>query len=190
MKPDVPYSWMTRPTGHFGAAMTFGVTTVPRHPPCRVQVRVPRPFFSSTCMPGLDPGRTIQYGDLYNIAEILLNVKPTRPPSFIPLEQHVQRVIDRSRPRPLSLTSGSPPEVTRQPATMPTHKDAILTRRRVESLIAQKNTIVVVQGRVLRVDPWLPYHPGGEKAIMHMVGRDATDEVTAYVCSMTQCRII
>jgi sphingolipid 8-(E)-desaturase len=28
------------------------------------------------------------------------------------------------------------------------------------------------------VDAWLKYHPGGPKAIFHMLGRDATDEVT------------
>jgi delta8-fatty-acid desaturase len=38
-----------------------------------------------------------------------------------------------------------------------------------------------MNGKVLKVDAWLKYHPGGDKAIMHMVGRDATDEVTAYV---------
>jgi delta8-fatty-acid desaturase len=27
----------------------------------------------------------------------------------------------------------------------------------------------------------MQYHPGGDKAIRHMVGRDATDEVTRYV---------
>jgi len=33
----------------------------------------------------------------------------------------------------------------------------------------------------LKVDAWLKFHPGGDKAIKHMVGRDATDEVNAYV---------
>ncbi|KAI9811018.1 MAG: hypothetical protein M1826_003347 [Phylliscum demangeonii] len=58
-------------------------------------------------------------------------------------------------------------------------RDAILSRRQVERLIAQGNTIIIVDGRVLRVDAWLRYHPGGDKAILHMVGRDATDEVNA-----------
>jgi sphingolipid 8-(E)-desaturase len=31
----------------------------------------------------------------------------------------------------------------------------------------------------MMVDAWLKYHPGGDKAIMHMVGKDATDEVNA-----------
>lgn len=59
--------------------------------------------------------------------------------------------------------------------------EAILSRRQIEMMIADGKTIIVVDGCVLRVDAWLKYHPGGDKAIMHMVGRDATDEVNAYV---------
>ena len=58
-------------------------------------------------------------------------------------------------------------------------RDQVLGRGQVESLIAQGNTIVIVDDQVLRLDPWLQYHPGGDKAILHMVGRDATDEVNA-----------
>ena len=59
-------------------------------------------------------------------------------------------------------------------------KEAILTRRQVEGMIAEGHQIIIVDGKVLRVDTWLQYHPGGDKAIMHMVGRDATDEVNVY----------
>lgn len=48
-------------------------------------------------------------------------------------------------------------------------------------MIALGQHIIIVDDKVLKVDPWIQYHPGGSKAIMHMVGRDATDEVTAYV---------
>ncbi|KAI9743311.1 MAG: hypothetical protein M1818_003157 [Claussenomyces sp. TS43310] len=58
-------------------------------------------------------------------------------------------------------------------------KQAVLSRRQVEGLIADGQTIIIVDQKVLRVDAWLKYHPGGIKAIMHMVGRDATDEVNA-----------
>jgi len=52
-------------------------------------------------------------------------------------------------------------------------------RREIESLIARGSSVIIVEGQVLKVDAWIPYHPGGEKAISHMVGRDATDEVNA-----------
>jgi len=57
--------------------------------------------------------------------------------------------------------------------------DTVFTRRQVEGMIADGHKIIIVDGKVLKVDPWLRYHPGGDKAIMHMVGRDATDEVNA-----------
>lgn len=56
-------------------------------------------------------------------------------------------------------------------------KTKVLSRRDIESLIADGRQIVIVDNKVLKVDAWLPYHPGGDKAIRHMVGRDATDEV-------------
>lgn len=58
-------------------------------------------------------------------------------------------------------------------------REDLLSRREVEGLIADGRSIVIVNQKVLKVDPWMKYHPGGDKAIMHMVGRDATDEVTA-----------
>lgn len=60
-------------------------------------------------------------------------------------------------------------------------RDTLLTRRQVESLIADGKHVIIVNEKVLLLDAWLKYHPGGDKAIMHMVGRDATDEVTACV---------
>jgi sphingolipid 8-(E)-desaturase len=55
----------------------------------------------------------------------------------------------------------------------------ILARREIEALIAEGRNIIIVEGKVLKCDAWMPYHPGGDKAIRHMVGRDATDEVNA-----------
>jgi delta8-fatty-acid desaturase len=54
----------------------------------------------------------------------------------------------------------------------------LMSRREVEALIAEGGTLVIVNQHVLKVDAWLKYHPGGDKAIAHTVGRDATDEVT------------
>ncbi|KAH0566388.1 hypothetical protein GP486_000210 [Trichoglossum hirsutum] len=65
------------------------------------------------------------------------------------------------------------------PTSVTARKSKSLSRRQVEGLIADGHAIVVVHGKVLKVDAWLKYHPGGDKAIMHMVGRDATDEVNA-----------
>ena len=60
-----------------------------------------------------------------------------------------------------------------------TRTETIFTRREIEGLIANGHIIFIVDGLVLKADQYLKYHPGGEKVIMHMVGRDATDEVYA-----------
>jgi len=53
----------------------------------------------------------------------------------------------------------------------------LLSRSTIHQLIAKGQLIVIANNRVLRLDRWLSRHPGGEKTILHMVGRDATDEV-------------
>lgn len=64
-------------------------------------------------------------------------------------------------------------------------KTKIFHRREIEALIADGRSIVIVDNKVLKVDAWLPYHPGGDKAIQHMVGRDATDEVQRFHSAQT-----
>lgn len=64
-----------------------------------------------------------------------------------------------------------------------TRKETLLSRRYIEGLIADGKQIIIFDDRVLKVDAWIPYHPGGDKSIRHMVGKDATDEINAYVAS-------
>ena len=66
------------------------------------------------------------------------------------------------------------------------YRDRILSRSDIEALIAEGRQVVIVHGRVLKTDAWLPYHPGGDKAIRHMVGRDATNEIRAFHSAETQ----
>jgi delta8-fatty-acid desaturase len=56
---------------------------------------------------------------------------------------------------------------------------AVYSRTDIESLIAEGRHIFILDDAVIKADGWLKYHPGGPKAIEHMVGRDATDEVKA-----------
>jgi delta8-fatty-acid desaturase len=65
---------------------------------------------------------------------------------------------------------------------MPTHPmagDNILSRRKIEGMIADNQHIIILDRNVLRLDAWIKFHPGGDTAIKHMVGKDATDEVNA-----------
>jgi delta8-fatty-acid desaturase len=53
----------------------------------------------------------------------------------------------------------------------------IFSPREIEGRIADGQLLVIHEGFVLRLDGWLDKHPGGRLAILHMVGRDATDEI-------------
>ena len=64
---------------------------------------------------------------------------------------------------------------------MSSGKNTVYTRGDVEALIAEGRKVFILDGMVLKVDAWLRFHPGGPLSIEHMLGRDATDEVTAYV---------
>jgi cytochrome b involved in lipid metabolism len=55
----------------------------------------------------------------------------------------------------------------------------VLTPKQVEALIENGHAIVILGQHVLNLDSWLNYHPGGAKVILHVVGRDATDEINA-----------
>ncbi|RFU76427.1 fatty acid desaturase [Trichoderma arundinaceum] len=63
--------------------------------------------------------------------------------------------------------------------------DKILSQRIVEGMIADGDAIVIFQDYILRLNGWLDKHPGGSLVIQHMVGRDATDEITAYHSATT-----
>ncbi len=56
-------------------------------------------------------------------------------------------------------------------------RNDVLTPWAVEGLIADGHTIVISEGRVLKLDGWLEKHPGGRLAVLHMVGRDASSEI-------------
>ncbi|KAF3010580.1 hypothetical protein E8E13_001342 [Curvularia kusanoi] len=64
-------------------------------------------------------------------------------------------------------------------------KARVFSRREIEGQISSGKAIVIVNDKVLNVGAWMPYHPGGDKAMRHMIGRDATDEVTRFHSSQT-----
>lgn len=54
----------------------------------------------------------------------------------------------------------------------------VFSRREIEARIAAGDTLIIVEDHVLRLHAWQDIHPGGRLVIQHMVGRDATDEVS------------
>lgn len=61
---------------------------------------------------------------------------------------------------------------------MDCRKSKIITPQSIQQMIAEGHIIVIFEDYVLRLDSWLNRHPGGRLAILHMLGKDATDEMT------------
>jgi sphingolipid 8-(E)-desaturase len=53
----------------------------------------------------------------------------------------------------------------------------VLSRAHIKVLIAQGQVIIISDKQVLRLDRWIDRHPGGRLPILHMVGKDATDQI-------------
>lgn len=85
--------------------------------------------------------------------------------------------------RSLSPLSSDPhrPSTMQKTTPRPSRKDTVLSRRYIEGLIADGKHVMIFENAVLKVDAYMKFHPGGEKPMKHMVGRDATDEINAYV---------
>ncbi|TKX19985.1 Delta 8-(E)-sphingolipid desaturase-2 [Elsinoe australis] len=65
-------------------------------------------------------------------------------------------------------------------------RDNVIQAGEIERRINAGETLVVFEGMVLKLDNWLSKHPGGKLAIMHMVGRDATDQIQIYHSQQVQ----
>jgi delta8-fatty-acid desaturase len=60
------------------------------------------------------------------------------------------------------------------------------TRCEIADRILQGENLVIYRGQLLRIpQSWLQAHPGGGLAILHFVGRDATDEIDAFHAEAT-----
>jgi|ERR1700722_1110571 len=65
------------------------------------------------------------------------------------------------------------------------------TKEHIASQIIAGDILLVYRNQLIRIPPaWLDEHPGGSLAILHFVGRDATDEIDAYHSSDTLKRIL
>lgn len=66
-------------------------------------------------------------------------------------------------------------------ASMANTAERVWKRSEIAERIIAGENLVIYQGQVLRIPvSWLNSHPGGALAILHYVGRDATDEIEAF----------
>lgn len=56
----------------------------------------------------------------------------------------------------------------------------ILNRKQVAERICEGQALFIYHAKVINATAWLRHHPGGMLAILHFVGRDASNEVDAY----------
>ena len=62
----------------------------------------------------------------------------------------------------------------------------VWTRKEIATRILAGEHLVIYRDSLLRIpETWLQAHPGGVLAILHFVGRDATDEIEAYHFDLT-----
>ncbi|CAI4212138.1 unnamed protein product [Parascedosporium putredinis] len=87
---------------------------------------------------------------------------------------HSCRRSDRRFCCSLAAPFARPPAL---PRTM--NRDKVLSPGAIDDLIADGQKIVIMDEYVLKLDGWLDRHPGGRLVILHMVGKDATDEIHA-----------
>ncbi len=99
-----------------------------------------------------------------------VHYRPARPFYFSPAAswQHAERLFCLPTPTSTLLSIASAMDTNRS-----------LSRRTVEGLIAAGHVVVIKEQMVLQLDDWLDKHPGGKLSVLHMVGRDATDEINA-----------
>lgn len=83
-----------------------------------------------------------------------------------------------------ALSSRSLPPAQLQPTSRPLtpHQKSLplLPRSHILSLILRGRLFVIYNSLILDLTSWADKHPGGKLAILHFVGRDATDEMEAY----------
>ena len=61
-----------------------------------------------------------------------------------------------------------------------TERKPIVDRSTIASRICTGELLFIFHTLVINASSWAKHHPGGVLAILHFVGRDATDEVEAY----------
>lgn len=79
---------------------------------------------------------------------------------------------------PLHIGTALPEDPTARNQRLPImSRSEIIPAKKIAQLVEQGQTIVIHEGYALDLGEWLSNHPGGRLAILHMVGRDATDEI-------------
>lgn len=55
-----------------------------------------------------------------------------------------------------------------------------ISKEDFEKRVQGGQILIIYNNKVYKLNKWLKYHPGGELAIRHMIGKDATDEINVF----------
>lgn len=111
-------------------------------------------------------------------------------PTYLPIYTYLPSLTDESsqglpihlgtKLLPSFLGQGTSAASTRPPQSSPdtmNDRNRLVPASEVKELIDDGKLIVIYEGFALKLDSWINKHPGGRLAILHMVGRDASDEI-------------
>ncbi|CAH1760265.1 14695_t:CDS:1 [Entrophospora sp. SA101] len=60
------------------------------------------------------------------------------------------------------------------------NKKKTFTPKDIKKCINDGQIVIIYNDKVYKLNKWIKYHPGGELAILHVNGKDATDEINAF----------
>lgn len=104
-------------------------------------------------------------------------------PACVPLPSRAPKVcpytLDLSSSPASSTWEQEPPQIVHLSPVLLIMNDRnrLVPASEVKELIDDGKLIVIYEGYALKLDSWIDKHPGGRLAILHMVGRDASDEI-------------
>jgi delta8-fatty-acid desaturase len=90
---------------------------------------------------------------------------------------------------PDGLTGTVPQSIDATAAQPKSRNLPLLTRPEIAQRITQGALLIIYESLVINATAWAPHHPGGALALLHFVGRDATDEIEAYHSPSALARI-
>ncbi|CAG8627923.1 1055_t:CDS:1 [Cetraspora pellucida] len=67
--------------------------------------------------------------------------------------------------------------MTRPSAEVKSVQPIYLTKQEVEKRVQNGQILIIYNNKVYKLNKWINYHPGGELAIINMIGKDATDAI-------------
>jgi delta8-fatty-acid desaturase len=75
-------------------------------------------------------------------------------------------------------------------AEAPATARTVFTREQVADRIILGQTLFIYNQNLINATNWAAHHPGGALALLHFVGRDATDEIDAYHSESAKARML